>query len=316
MSYPATNGERRGASRRQDSEPLTTRDLRCRVSRRRAGQGHSRIGGRPAGRGTVRDERSEARRFPRQDSEPLTTRDLRCRVSRRRAGQAHSRIGGRPAGRGTVRDERSEARRFPPAGLGTAGNAQRALPRFPQACRASPLAQRVGAPGRTRTCDPRLRRPMLYPTELRARVVFSNALRNVRVAEPGSRCAGFAATRPPATEAADGRRSTGASALAGREPARRPFPVRRGRQPAGRTPSSRWRRGLMQRVGRQSRASRETARLPPDHPVRRATSSRPAAIVWRLSFMDLLTLRTHPADRLGIVRKTGPDDRPSAVFMP
>ena len=25
------------------------------------------------------------------------------------------------------------------------------------------------APGRTRTCDPRLRRPMLYPTELRAR---------------------------------------------------------------------------------------------------------------------------------------------------
>jgi hypothetical protein len=26
-----------------------------------------------------------------------------------------------------------------------------------------------GAPGRTRTCDPRLRRPLLYPTELRAR---------------------------------------------------------------------------------------------------------------------------------------------------
>ena len=25
------------------------------------------------------------------------------------------------------------------------------------------------APGRIRTCDPRLRRPMLYPTELRAR---------------------------------------------------------------------------------------------------------------------------------------------------
>jgi hypothetical protein len=25
----------------------------------------------------------------------------------------------------------------------------------------------VGAPGRTRTCDPRLRRPMFYPTELR-----------------------------------------------------------------------------------------------------------------------------------------------------
>ena len=27
---------------------------------------------------------------------------------------------------------------------------------------------RDGAPGRTRTCDPRLRRPLLYPTELRA----------------------------------------------------------------------------------------------------------------------------------------------------
>ena len=26
----------------------------------------------------------------------------------------------------------------------------------------------TGAPGRTRTCDPRLRRPVLYPTELRA----------------------------------------------------------------------------------------------------------------------------------------------------
>jgi hypothetical protein len=29
---------------------------------------------------------------------------------------------------------------------------------------------RTGAPGRTRTCDPRLRRPVLYPTELRAHV--------------------------------------------------------------------------------------------------------------------------------------------------
>jgi hypothetical protein len=29
----------------------------------------------------------------------------------------------------------------------------------------------AGAPGRTRTCDPRLRRPPLYPTELRARTV-------------------------------------------------------------------------------------------------------------------------------------------------
>src|SRR5437762_1438856 len=30
-------------------------------------------------------------------------------------------------------------------------------------------SERVGAPGRTRTCDPRLRRPVLYPPELRAR---------------------------------------------------------------------------------------------------------------------------------------------------
>jgi hypothetical protein len=30
------------------------------------------------------------------------------------------------------------------------------------------LTARFGAPGRTRTCDPRLRRPMLYPAELRA----------------------------------------------------------------------------------------------------------------------------------------------------
>ncbi len=29
--------------------------------------------------------------------------------------------------------------------------------------------RRIGAPGRTRTCNPRLRRPMLYPVELRAR---------------------------------------------------------------------------------------------------------------------------------------------------
>src|SRR5690554_1601917 len=29
---------------------------------------------------------------------------------------------------------------------------------------------RIGAPGRTRTCNPRLRRPMLYPVELQAQV--------------------------------------------------------------------------------------------------------------------------------------------------
>ena len=51
----------------------------------------------------------------------------------------------RPAGLGTARDERSESRRFPKTG----GRCQR--------------AQGAGAPGRTRTCDPRLRRPVLYP---------------------------------------------------------------------------------------------------------------------------------------------------------
>jgi hypothetical protein len=34
--------------------------------------------------------------------------------------------------------------------------------------RCSPTRRADGAPGRTRTCDPRLRRPMLYPAELRA----------------------------------------------------------------------------------------------------------------------------------------------------
>src|SRR2546421_553491 len=33
------------------------------------------------------------------------------------------------------------------------------------------LAKRVGAPGRTRTFGPRLRRPVLYPPELRARAL-------------------------------------------------------------------------------------------------------------------------------------------------
>ena len=55
-----------------------------------------------------------------------------------------------PAGFGTVRDERSESRRFPRTG----GRDQ--------------PAEQVGAPGRTRTCGPRLRRPVLYPPELRA----------------------------------------------------------------------------------------------------------------------------------------------------
>src|SRR5262245_27898567 len=44
----------------------------------------------------------------------------------------------------------------------------------------------AGAPGRTRTCDPRLRRPMLYPAELRARSRSNNNRRvGVRPRCPG-----------------------------------------------------------------------------------------------------------------------------------
>ena len=33
------------------------------------------------------------------------------------------------------------------------------------------IKSRYGAPGRNRTCNPRLRRPVLYPVELRARMI-------------------------------------------------------------------------------------------------------------------------------------------------
>ena len=36
----------------------------------------------------------------------------------------------------------------------------------------------IGAPGRTRTFDPRLRRPVIYPTELRARAPFEKPVRS------------------------------------------------------------------------------------------------------------------------------------------
>ena len=39
---------------------------------------------------------------------------------------------------------------------------------LPRSSRGDHARAEAGAPGRTRTCDPRLRRPMLYPTELRA----------------------------------------------------------------------------------------------------------------------------------------------------
>src|SRR5207247_8875966 len=52
-----------------------------------------------------------------------------------------------------------------------------------------------GAPGRSRTCDPRIRSPMLYPAELQAR-------RGVRVHQPELADPGRTATEgvPPARE--------------------------------------------------------------------------------------------------------------------
>ena len=49
-----------------------------------------------------------------------------------------------------------------------------AMPPAPPMCRtaidiAARMLRASGAPGRIRTCDPRLRRPLLYPAELRAR---------------------------------------------------------------------------------------------------------------------------------------------------
>ena len=34
----------------------------------------------------------------------------------------------------------------------------------------------IGAPYKIRTCDPRFRKPMLYPTELRAQLIYSRYL--------------------------------------------------------------------------------------------------------------------------------------------
>src|SRR5579859_8082864 len=43
----------------------------------------------------------------------------------------------------------------------------------------------AGTPGRTRTCDPRLRRPLLYPAELRAQTCAINDLQHVADAVHG-----------------------------------------------------------------------------------------------------------------------------------
>jgi hypothetical protein len=46
------------------------------------------------------------------------------------------------------------------------------------------LTNFCGAPGRSRTCDPRFRKPMLYPAELRARTPTARCRRNGRLYRP------------------------------------------------------------------------------------------------------------------------------------
>ena len=45
-----------------------------------------------------------------------------------------------------------------------------------------------GAPGRIRTCDPRLRRPLLYPTELRAHFLLLQEMVGETGFEPATPC--------------------------------------------------------------------------------------------------------------------------------
>src|ERR1035438_3223300 len=55
---------------------------------------------------------------------------------------------------------------------------------------------RFGRPGRNRTCNPRIRNPMLYPLELRA--LNYNPIFSYRFALTGSACAPSAQRRSPA----------------------------------------------------------------------------------------------------------------------
>jgi hypothetical protein len=53
---------------------------------------------------------------------------------------------------------------------------------------APPDKECFGTPGRTRTCDPRLRRPLLYPAELRAPCTVLLRLVGVEGFEPPTSC--------------------------------------------------------------------------------------------------------------------------------
>jgi aryl sulfotransferase len=69
--------------------------------------------------------------------------------------------------------------RVPPTGARLAALEARTRRRFIEthvpldALAHSPHFERLGVPGRTRTCDPRFRKPMLYPAELRGHNYFS-----------------------------------------------------------------------------------------------------------------------------------------------
>jgi hypothetical protein len=75
-----------------------------------------------------------------------------------------------------------------------------------------PVEPDVGALGRTRTCDPRLRRPLLYPAELRAPIecaskpAFGRPKRRHRK-RPGGQLVGVEGFEPP-TSCSQSRRAT------------------------------------------------------------------------------------------------------------
>ena len=91
------------------------------------------------------------------------------------------------------------------------------------------LHNRYGAPGRIRTCDPRLRRPMLYPTELRAHILESTSYTYVLNTASlfcqlnNRRFLGLHLVRPPAPVAGRGH---GSAPTAGRRRSWPPQPCR------------------------------------------------------------------------------------------
>ena len=69
-----------------------------------------------------------------------------------------------------ARDARDRGRPWPSVSSSQHQNRHHGSGRERRAC--GKCLIRHGAPGRDRTCDPRLRRPMLYPTELQARAAI------------------------------------------------------------------------------------------------------------------------------------------------